>query len=509
MAQERLSMRKIREVLRLRYAAGLSARRIALSIDVARSTVSEVLQRASATGLAWPLPSDLDDAQLEARLYPSTSASMAPCLTDFRHVHRELARPGVTRDLLWREYKAQQPDGLGYTAFCVRYRHWRQSADPVMRFEHRAGDKLFVDYAGHTVPIIDRHTGELHAAQIFVAVLGCSNYTFAEATASQALPDWLGSHVRALTFFGGVPKAIVPDNLRSAVNRAHRYEPELNPAYAEFAEHYGVTILPARVRRPRDKAKVEGAVLIVERWILACLRNRQFFSLAELNTAIGELLGALNTRPFKKLAGSRQSRFIELERPALTPLPPRVYEFATWKSAKVHPDYHVQVEHAYYSVPHTLIAQQVDVRITAQMLEIFKDRQLVATHPRATRRGVRRTADAHRPVKHRAVIDNTMQRLLDRAALIGAATAAVLTEQFNRKAHPEEALRSAQGILRLEKDFSAAALEAACIKALALKSYSYRLLRNLLTTASSSDESEQARQLSLVHDNVRGSDYFH
>jgi transposase len=306
-----------------------------------------------------------------------------------------------------------------------------------------------------------------------------------------------------------VPKAIVPDNLRSAVSRAHRYEPELNPAYAEFAEHYGVTILPARVRRPRDKAKVEGAVLIVERWILACLRNRQFFSLGELNAGIRELLTALNTRPFKKLAGSRQSRFIELDRPVLTPLPSRAYEFATWKSAKVHPDYHVQVEHAYYSVPHTLIAQQVDVRITAHMLEIFKDRQLIATHPRVTRRGQRRTTEAHRPVNHRAVIDNTMQRLLDRAAVIGPSTAAVLTEQFNRKAHPEEALRSAQGILRLEKDFSAAALEAACIKALALKSYSYRLLRNLLTTSSSHGESEQTRQLSLVHDNVRGSDYFH
>lgn len=502
-------MRKIREILRLRFAAGLSARRIARSIDVARSTVSEVLQRASDGGLGWPLPLDLDDAQLEARLYPSSAASMTPCLPDFAHVHRELARAGVTRDLLWREYKAQHPEGLGYTAFCVRYRHWRQAADPVMRFEHRAGEKLFVDYAGHTVPIIDRHTGEVHAAQIFVAVLGCSNFTFAEATASQALPDWLGSHVRALRFFGGVPQAIVPDNLRSAVSRAHRYEPELNPAYAEFAEHYGVTILPARVRRPRDKAKVEGAVLIVERWILACLRNRQFFSLGELNAAIRELLNALNTRPFKKLAGSRQSRFIELDRPALAPLPPRAYEFATWKCAKVHPDYHIQVDHAYYSVPYTLIAQQVDVRITAQMLEIFKDRQLIATHPRATRRGARRTVDAHRPVKHRAVIDLTLQRLLDRAAAIGPATAAVLTEQFNRKAHPEEALRSAQGILRLEKDFSAAALEAACIKALALNSYSYRLLRNLLTTTSSPDESEQTRQLSLVHDNVRGSDYFH
>ncbi len=506
MAQTRLSMRKIREVLRLKFAAGLSDRQIALSVDAARSTVRECLQRAQAAGIDWPLPEGVNDAQLEAQLYPAKPASSVGVLPDFAHVHREMQRAGVTRDLLWREYRAQHPEGVGYTAFCVRYRCWLASADPVMRFEHRAGDKLFVDYAGHTIPIIDRHSGEIHRAQIFVAVLGCSNYTFAEATLTQALPDWLGSHVRALQFIGGAPSAVVPDNLRSAVTRAHRYDPQINPAYAEFAEHYALAILPARVRRPRDKAKVENAVLIVERWILACLRNTQFFSLAELNAAIGHLLQRLNTRPFKKLAGSRHSRFIALDQPALRALPARAYEFATWRCAKVHPDYHVQVEHAYYSVPYTFIAQQVDVRVSAHMLEIFKDRQLIATHPRATHRGTRKTLDAHRPAKHRAVIDVSVQRLLERATQIGAACAAVLAEQFNRKAHPEEALRSAQGILRLKEDFSPAQLEHACQRALELNTYSYRAVRNLITAPTDTGET---RQLSLVHDNVRGPEYFH
>lgn len=499
-------MRKIREVLRLKFAARLSDRQIALSVDTARSTVRECLQRAQAAGISWPLPEGVSDAQLEAQLYPVKPAVSALALPDFAHVHREMQRAGVTRDLLWREYRAQHPDGLRYTAFCVRYRRWLASADPVMRFEHRAGDKLFVDYAGQTVPIIDRHSGQIHPAQIFVAVLGCSNYTFAEATLTQTLPDWLGSHVRALSFIGGAPAAVVPDNLRSAVTRAHRYDPQLNPAYAEFAEHYALAILPARVRRPRDKAKVENAVLVVERWILACLRNRQFFSLGELNAAIRQLLHSLNTRAFKKLEGSRHSRFVALDQPALRALPAQAYEFATWRCAKVHPDYHIQVEHAYYSVPYTFIAQQVDVRLTAQMLEIFKDRQLIATHPRATHRGARKTLDAHRPAKHRAVIDASVQRLLERAALIGAATAAVLTEQFKRKAHPEEALRSAQGILRLKEDFSPVQLEHACQRALELKTYSYRAVRNLITAPTDTGET---RQLSLAHDNVRGPEYFH
>jgi transposase len=499
-------MRKIRDVLRLKWVAGLSDRVIARSVGAGRTTVQECLQRAAAAGLGWPLPETLDDAQLQARLYPRAATAVDIPLPDFAWVHRELSHQGVTRDLVWREYRARCVTGLGYTAFCVQYRRWLKSADPVMRFEHRAGDKLFVDYAGQTIPIIDRLTGELRSAQIFVAVLGCSNYTFAEATRSQALPDWLGSHVRAFEFFGGAPAAVVPDNLKSGVTRAHRYDPDLNPAYAELAAHYRVAVLPARVRKPRDKAKVEGGVLIVERWILACLRHRQFFSLAELNAAIAQLLAKLNTRRFKKLDGCRHSRFIELDRPALQPLPNRPYEYATWKVARVHPDYHVQIEHAYYSAPYTLIGQQVDVRVSAHMLEIFKDRVLIARHPRATKRHERKTLEAHRPDKHRALIDTTVQRLMERAALVGVSTVAVLTEQFNRKKHPEEALRAALGILRLKDDFTPTQLEAACAAALTYQLVSYRAVRSFITTP---PQETEPQQLPLMHDNVRGPTQLH
>ena len=502
-------MRKIREVLRLKYDLKLSDRKIAASLDIGRTTVQECVERAHVAGVRWPLPSELDDEQLEQRLYPRQPLAIDIALPDFVHVHRELSRPGVTRQLLWQEYRHQQPEGLQYSAFCDHYREWlKLQCEPVLRFEHRAGEKCFVDYAGQTVDIIDRHTGEVHAAQIFVAVLGCSNYTYAEASLSQTLPDWLGAHVRALGYFGGSPAAFVPDNLKSGVHRAHRYEPELNRAYAEFAEHYNVAILPARVRKPRDKAKVEGAVLIVERWILARLRDRQFFSLVELNAAIAALLVELNERPFQKLDGSRRLRFLELDRPALQPLPARTYEYAQWKCAKVHPDYHIEVAHAYYSVPYQHIGAQVQVRITARMLEIFLKAQLIATHPRLFKRGARSTLDAHRPHKHRAVIDSSLARLIERANRISPAVAAVLSAQFNRRRHPEEALRSAQGILRLAEDFSPAQLAAACERAVKLNACTYKNVRVLITLTDTTDSGSPC-QLPLLHENVRGPDYFH
>jgi transposase len=500
-------MRKVRELLRLKFDLGLSDRKIAASLGVARSTVSEGLRRAAAAGIAWPLPAEFDDAALEARLYPPKPVISEIPLPDLSQVERELARPGVTRRLLWQEYKAGHPEGLQYSAFCDHLRAFRSRALPVMRFEHRAGEKCFVDYAGQTVGIVDRHTGEIQEVQIFVAVLGCSNYTFAEASLTQSLPDWLGSHVRALEFFGGVPGAFVPDNLKSGVHKPHRYDPDLNRAYAEFAAHYGTAILPARVRKPRDKAKVETGVLIVERWILARLRNQTFFSLAELNTAIAELLTALNHQPFQKLEGSRRSRFLELDTPALKALPEKTYEYAQWKFAKVHPDYHIEVERAYYSVPYRSIGRRVEVRITARMIEIFAEQRLIAAHARLFRRSARSTLDAHRPHQHRAVIENTIERLLERAQAIGPAVAAVLKAQFQRKLHPEAALRSAQGILRLAADFSPQALNTACERALALQVFNYRSLRALIKTPAATTDDDC--QLPLVHDNLRGPDYFH
>lgn len=504
MAQARLPVRKIREVLRLK-AAGHGDRRIAAAVGSSRSTVQECLRRAREAGLVWPLDETLDEQALHERLYRrQIPASIRPA-PDFSHIHQELSRRGVTRLLLWEEYKAAHPGGWQYSVFCEQYRRWLGKQELVLRTEHAPGEKLFVDYAGQTVPITDRHTGEIREAQIFVAVLGCSNYTYAEATWTQKIPDWLGSHVRALEYIGGVPAAVVPDNLRSAVSRAHRYEPELNPSYHDFAEHYGVAILPARVRKPRDKAKVEVGVLLVERWILARLRHRTFFSLGELNAAIAELLEQLNNRPFKKLEGCRRSRFLTLDQPVLRPLPAQRYEFAEWRRAKVHPDYHVQVGRAYYSVPYRLIGEQVDVRLSASSVEIFHAGECVAAHVRAEERGRRRTHEAHRPQRHVAVIEQTFTRLLERAATVGPAAVEVLRRQTALRKHPEETLRGAQGILRLAIDFSPEQLERACERSLALQSYSYRTVRALIQSPA---PPASRPSLDLAHDNVRGPEYF-
>lgn len=504
MAQKRLPVRKIREVLRLN-AAHISVRQIAASISCSRSSVQRCLKRAAEAGIGWPLPDALTDAELEARLYPKTPLLNARPAPDFAVLHRELNRPGVTRMLLWQEYKAAHPEGWQYSVFCDRYRRWLARQDPVLRLEHAPGEKLFVDYAGQTVAVINRYTGEERTAQIFVAVLGHSNYTYAEASWSQKLPDWLGSQARALEYLGGVPRAIVPDNLKSAVSRAHRYEPELNPSYQDFAEHYGVAILPTRVRKPRDKAKVESGVLIVERWILARLRNRRFFSLGELNEAIAELLEELNRRPFQKLEGCRLSRFEQRDKPLLSPLPIRPYQFAEWKTAKVHPDYHIEVQRAYYSVPYRLIGQRVDVRLSSHSVEVFHRSKPVASHPRAKDRGRRATTEDHRPPQHAAVITQSMERVLKQARAVGPATAEVLGRQAARRKHPEETLRSAQGILRLGRDFTPERLEAACIRALEIQSYSYRTVRTLLQTPP--PEPSPATP-DVTHENLRGPDYY-
>lgn len=504
MAQKRLPVRKIREVLRLK-AAGVSEREIAAATGCVRSTVQLCLKRAEAAGIGWPLPEGLDDAALQARLYPKEPAVGSRPAPDFAELHRELSRKGVTRMLLWQEYKAAHPQGWQYSVFCERYRRWLARQDPVLRFEHAPGDKLFVDYAGQTVPVIDRYSGEERAAQVFVAVLGHSNYSYSEASWTQTLADWLGSQVRALEYFGGAPRAIVPDNLKSAVSRAHRYEPELNPSYQDFAEHYGLAIVPARASKPRDKAKVEGGVLIVERWILARLRNRRFFSLGELNEAIAELLEELNRRPFQKLEGCRLSRFAERDRPRLSPLPARPYQFAEWRRAKVHPDYHIEVKRAWYSVPYRLIGQRVDVRLSAHSVEIFHCGKPVASHPRAKERGRRATTADHRPPQHAAVIAQSLQRVLRQAEAVGPATAEVLRCQAAHRKHPEETLRSAQGILRLARDFTAEGLEAACMRALDIRSYSYRTVRTLIQTPPPEAPSPTAE---VTHENLRGPGYF-
>jgi len=479
----RAAMRKIREALRLCLAEGLSPRQAGIATGLPRTTVRRYVERAAEVGLGWPLPLDLDDRELEERLYgraaPAPAAITRP-VPDWAEVHRELARKGVTLQLLWTEYRASCPDGFGYTWFTERYRAWAGRLDLVLRGDHRAGEKCFVDFAGQTIPITDPLTGEITGAQLFVAVLGASNHTYAEALPSQELPHWLGAHVRAFEFWGGAPAILVPDNLKAGVIRPHRYEPILNASYAEMAAHYGTAVIPARPRKPRDKAKVEAGVLVVERWVLAALRNRTFFSLAEANRAIGERVAWLNARPFKKLEGSRDSLFAELDRPALRPLPATPYEYAVWKQAKVSIDYHVELDRHYYSVPYGLVGEQVDVRASARTIEVFARGRRVASHPRSSAVGRHTTETAHMPESHRRHLEWTPGRLVAWGEQTGPATGALVAAILASRPHPEQGFRSCLGIFRLGRRHGEARLEAACARALAGGALSYRSVDSIL-----------------------------
>jgi transposase len=506
-------MRKIKEVLRLKWAQGLSNRQIAKACGIGRPTVGEYLRRAAEAGLAWPLPTDLDEATLERQLFPPPPSlpAQARGVPDWSLVHQELKRKGVTLFLLWQEYRETHAEGYQYSWFCDHYRAWQGKLDVVMRQDHHAGEKLFVDYAGQTIPVVDRYTGEIREAQIFVAVLGASNYTYAEATWTQGLADWIGSHRRTFAFLGGVPELVVPDNLRAGVSKAHRYEPDTNPTYQDMASHYGVAVLPARVRRPRDKAKVEAGVLVVERWILAALRRRTFFSLAELNAAIAGLLEKLNGRPFKKLPGCRRAHFEALDKPALRPLPGAPYVYAEWKKARVHIDYHVAIDGHYYSVPHALIKKQLDVRITQHTLECFYRGNRVASHRRSQQKGRHTTLPAHMPESHRQAGEWTPQRLSNWAAKTGPATEKLITTVLMSRRHPQQAYRSCLGILRLGKAYGDARLEGACQRALILGSHSYKSIESILKHRLDNKPLAEQQELALPedHDNIRGPSYYH
>jgi transposase len=509
-------MHLIKEVLRL-TAAGLSQRQIGRSLHLSHGVVGKYQAAALRTGLSWPLPEELDDAALADRLGTRTddnsvtraNARRAP--PDFASIHEQLKQKGVTRQLLWEEYRAAHPaDGYGYTQFCFHYQEWQSHLKLVMRQTHRAGEKLFIDYAGPTVPIVNPVTGEVRDAQIFVAVLGASNYTYAEATWTQGLADWIGSHTRAFTFFGGVPELVVPDNLLSAVSKACRYEPLLNTSYYQMLAHYGTAALPARPYKPRDKAKVEVAVQVVERWILARLRKQTFFSLFDLNLAIRQLLSALNQRPFKKLPGSRRSQFEALDQPALRPLPAQAYEYAEWRTARVSLDYHVEVDKHYYSVPHSLLRQQLDVRLTEKTIELFLRGQRVAVHVRSRRQGSHSTNAEHMPKAHRAHMEWTPGRLLNWAVEVGPHTRDLVKHLLWNRPHPEMGYRSCLGLLNLAKRFGKERLEAACQRALQLDSPNRRSVVSILQQGLDQlplPETAPTQPL-LIHENIRGPGYY-
>ena len=506
MTQERLTMRKIQEVLRLKWAGGLSNRTIARSCSISHSTVKEYLQRAELAGLSWPLPEQLTEDELFKQLFPERLQAEAKpkAMPDWQQVHAELRKQNVTLKLLWTEYKEGHPDGFQYSQYCERYRQWAAKLNPPMRLIHKAGEKLFVDYAGDTVPIVDPQTGEITQAQIFVAVLGASSYTYAEAQISQELEHWIGGHVRALAFIDGVPLVVVPDNLKSGVKHPSRYEPDLNPTYQELARHYGFAVIPARVRRPRDKAKVEVGVQVVERWILARLRNQTFFDLASLNQAIRKLLEEINRRPMEHLEKSRQELYDAVDHPALHPLPPTPYEFARLKTCRVNIDYHVEYNKHYYSVPYTLIHEEVTLRATERTVEILHTGQAIATHPRSDVPGRYTTQHTHMPVRHQKALEWSPERFVRWAEDMGPATTQLIQAVLAGRQHPEQAYRSCLGILNLASRFDKPSLENACQQALAAQLLSYREIKSLLDLRQCADPSEAPP----AHDRIRGKEYY-
>jgi transposase len=503
-------MRKIKEVLRLAYLDALSERQIALGAKVKKTTVHDYLLRARNASLSWLQIQGMNDEAIEALLFPPHDSPI-PLREhpDWSHVHTELRRKHVTLQLLWEEYRQEHHSGYSYSRYCELYKQFAGTVELSMRQTHVAGEKAFVDYSGDGIDVVDGTTGEIRRAEIFVGVLGASSYSYAEATWSQSLPDWIGSHVRMLSYIGGVPLAIVPDNLKSGVKEPCYYEPEMNPTYQSFAEHYAIAILPARIRHPKDKAKVEGAVLLVQRWILARLRNRTFFSLGEVNEAIAELLVILNQRPFKKMAGSRQSFFEQLDKPALRPLPTQRFEYADWKKARVNIDYHVSFEDHFYSVPCPLVKKTVWLRVTATTVEVLHCGERVAVHARSYQRYAYSTIAEHMPPAHRFHKEWTPQRVVAWGRTHGGHVAQLFEQILARRVHPEQGFRACLGIIRLERKVGNDRLDAACRRALEIGGHSYRSVRAILERGQEHAPlpADDARPESQ-HENVRGAEYY-
>ena len=511
MTRTKLAMRQIQEILRLKHQNQLSVREIARSCGLPASTVGDYLKRAEVAGLSWPLPEGQSEKELIQRLLATAAASSAsdPALPDWSLIHKELARKSVTLQLLWQEYRVTQPEGYGYSRFCQLYQRWAGALDPVLRQVHVPGEKMFVDWAGQTVAIHNAQDGSVSAGHLFVAVLGASNKTYVEAFADEQLAAWIRGHCHAYSFFGGVARITVPDNLKTGVISPCRYEPLLHRSYQEMAEHYGTVIIPGRIKKPRDKAKVEGAVLIAERQILAALRDQRFFHLGQLNAAIRPLLAKLNEQPFQKLEGSRNSWFETLEKARLLPLPATAFELANWSKAKVNIDYHVSVEKHFYSAPYQLIHQQLDVRLTDQTVELFAHGKRVAAHRRSRLPGRFTTLEEHRPKSHQRYLAWTPSRILEWVKTIGPDCAKVVEKIMADRPHPEQGFRSALGIIRLGQAVGHDRLEAACRRALHFGTCSYKSLKSILQNNLETQPVEPELPLSSpAHENLRGSPYY-
>lgn len=512
MPTKRIPMRQITEILRLKFEAKLSNEKVARACGVSKGVVCKYLHLVAARGITWPLPDGTDEAQLERLLFPATQKPSRFAKPDYFQVHQELKRKDVTLQLLWAEHVVVHEDqAYRYSQYCHHYRQWRKKQRRSMRQVHLAGEKTFIDYCGPTVPVICRNTGEIRRAQVFVAVLGASSYTFAEATWTQSLPDWIASHQRTFRFFGGVTELQIPDNLLAGVTDPNRYTPVINATYAEMAAHYQTAVLPARPRKPKDKAKAEVAVQIVERWILARLRHRTFFSLPELNRAIAALLPDLNGRRFHGQTVSRRDLYEQLDAPALKALPDTPYEYAEWCKAKPGIDYHISVNKRFYSVPHALVGQVLDVRLTAETVEAMHKGKRVAVH---VRYGPQRfsTLVEHMPRSHRAHREWSPGRFLNWAQDIGPCTRQVVQQQLENRPHPEHGYRACLGLLNLSRRYSKTRLERACERALAIRSINYQSIASILKQGLDQQALEGDTHLQddlPLHGNVRGASYYH
>ncbi|ELE7696697.1 IS21-like element ISEc12 family transposase [Escherichia coli] len=508
-----ISMRKLKEILRLKYGVGLSHRQIGRSLAISPSVVSRYANRAAQLGIKqWPLPTGWDDTKLKHAFLQTQVKMKKHSLPDWATVHRELRNKCVTLQLLWEEYCERNPGGFySYNHYCRMYREWLKTTSPSMRQVHKAGEKLFVDYCGPTVGVTDPETGEIRTAQVIVAVLGASSYTWAEATWSQQLEDWVMSHVRCFQWLGGVPELVVPDNLKSATSRACKYDPDVNPTYQQMLEHYNVAVLPARPRKPKDKAKAEVGVQVVERWIMARIRHEIFYSLASLNQRIRELLERLNNKIMQKLGYSRAELFIQLDKPALKPLPEASYSYTLVKKARVHADYHVEIDKHYYSVPCSLLGQQLEAWISGELVRLFNQGQEVAVHPRKRTYGYS-TRNEHMPEAHRQHATWTPERLLEWAGHIGSETHSYVLHILNSRPHPEQSYRFCLGLLNLHKKYSKARLNAACARALKTKVWRLSGIKSILEKGLDKQPVQDPKPdllSTMEHENVRGSEYYH
>jgi transposase len=514
MPAQRLSMRKLRDILRLKLQSGLSVRQIHRSLRMSVGTVSKILQKAQTLELDYPVIMQLDDSELAKLFYPNADTRLSNEfeMPDWFTIHKELMAKGMTRYLLWEEYAEQYPTrSYGYAQFCHHYLKWSKQQKRSMRQIHKAGEKLFVDYAGQTVPIVCGSSGEVRTAQIFVAVMGASNYTYAEATYTQTLSDWVQSHARCFTFLGGVPEIVVPDNLKSGVTKACNYDPDVNPTYQQLAVHYGVAIVPARPYKPKDKAKAEVGVQIIERWILARIRYMTFFSLAELNQTIKALLDDVNNRHSMHLKGSRKDWFEAIDKPNLSPLPMHAYEYTDIKPVKVNIDYHVQYDDHFYSVPHHLVGERIELHAKFNTIDVYFCSNLVANHARQYRYGMT-TTPAHMPSKHEVYHKWDKRKLVNWAKNVGPASLDWVETQFQRKSHNEQAFRVCLGMLNLAKKYPNGRLDKACAIANRHKLYRLKQIKDILKSNQDKllqDTSETASTLPQVHENIRGPQSFH